>query len=260
MARKQSRVLVQQKTAAASLAIVALAAVAYLFWMTVDDAPLGEYIEGKHYLLIENPRRIRSDKIEVMEFFSYACVHCYNFDSMLVKWVQQKGDSVKLIQTPAISNEYWRLLGRNFLTYQELGVHNRYHTPFFRAIHDGGKEFSDQESLAEFYEQLGGEQQAYLEAFNSVEVASELAKAGSMARRLKVASVPSIVIQGKYLVRTSRSVGPKRMLDVMDYLVEKELIEKELIEKEQSEHADKEPESDQLMPTQGTEAKSDIRS
>jgi predicted DsbA family dithiol-disulfide isomerase len=47
-----------------------------------------------------------------------------------------------------------------------------------------------------------------------------------MARRLKVAMVPSIVIQGKYLVRTSGSVGPKRMLDVMDYLLAKELAER----------------------------------
>lgn len=225
MARKQSRVLVQQKIAAASLSGVVLAAAAYLFWMTVDDAPQGEFIEGEHYLLIENPRRIRSDQIEVMEFFGYACIHCYNFDPILADWVQEKGSSIKFIQTPAISSKYWRLLGQNFLTYQELGEHDKYHTPFFRAVHTGGRAFTDQESLSEFYEQLGGEKQTYINAFNSVGVASELSKADSMARRLKVAMVPSIVIQGKYLVRTSGSVGPKRMLDVMDYLLAKELAE-----------------------------------
>ena len=226
MARKQSRVLVQQKIAAASLSGVVLAAAAYLFWMTVDDAPQGEFIEGEHYLLIENPRRIRSDQIEVMEFFGYACIHCYNFDPILADWVQEKGSSIKFIQTPAISSKYWRLLGQNFLTYQELGEHDKYHTPFFRAVHTGGRAFTDQESLSEFYEQLGGEKQAYINAFNSVGVASELSKADNMARRLKVAMVPSIVIQGKYLVRTSGSVGPKRMLDVMDYLLAKELAER----------------------------------
>ena len=226
MARKQSRVLVQQKIAAASLSGVVLAAAAYLFWMTVDDAPQGEFIEGEHYLLIENPRRIRSDQIEVMEFFGYACIHCYNFDPILADWVQEKGGSIKFIQTPAISSKYWRLLGQNFLTYQELGEHDKYHTPFFRAVHAGGRAFTDQESLSEFYEQLGGEKQAYINAFNSVGVASELSKADNMARRLKVAMVPSIVIQGKYLVRTSGSVGPKRMLDVMDYLLAKELAER----------------------------------
>jgi thiol:disulfide interchange protein DsbA len=226
MARKQSRVLVQQKIAAASLCGVVLAAAAYLFWMTVDDTPQGEFIEGEHYLLIENPRRIRSGPIEVMEFFGYACIHCYNFDPILAEWAQEKGDSIKFIQTPALSSEYWRLLGRNFLTYQELGEHDEYHTPFFRAIHDGGRAFTDQQSLSDFYEQLGGEKQAYIDAFNSVGVASELSKADSMARRLKVAMVPSIVVQGKYLVRTSGSVGPKRMLDVMDYLLAKELAER----------------------------------
>ena len=226
MSRKQSRVLVQQKMAAALLSVVVLAAAAYLFWMTVDDTPQGEFIEGEHYLLIEEPRRIRSDKIEVMEFFGYACVHCYNFDPILVEWAQNKGDSIKFIQTPALSSEYWRLLGRNFLTYQELGEHDKYHTAFFRAMHGGGRTFADPESLSEFYEQLGGEKQDYIDAFNSVGVASELSKANSMARRLKVAMVPSIVIQGKYLVRTSGSVGPKRMLDVMDYLLAKELAER----------------------------------
>jgi len=219
-------VLVQQKIAAASLSGVVLAAAAYLFWMTIDDAPQGEFIEGEHYLLIENPRRIRSDQIEVMEFFGYACVHCYNFDPILADWVQEKSGSIKFIQTPAISSEYWRLLGQNFLTYQELGEQDKYHTPFFRAIHSGGRAFSDEESLSAFYEQLGGDKQTYINAFNSVGVASELSKADNMARRLKVAMVPSIVIQGKYLVRTSGSVGPKRMLDVMDYLVEKELAER----------------------------------
>jgi thiol:disulfide interchange protein DsbA len=226
MAKKQSRVLVQQKIAAASLSGIVLAAAAYLFWMTVDDAPQGEFIEGEHYLLIENPRRIRSDQIEVMEFFGYACVHCYNFDPILADWVQEKGAAIKFIQTPAISSKYWRLLGRNFLTYQELGEHDKYHTPFFRAVHAGGREFTDPESLSEFYEQLGGEKQAYINAFNSAGVASELSRADRMARRLKVAAVPSIVIQGKYLVRTSGSVGPKRMLDVMDYLLAKEQAER----------------------------------
>ena len=230
MARKQSRVLKQQKIAAASLAAVALAVAGYLFWMTVDEAPQGEFIEGEHYLLIEDPRRIRSDTIEVMEFFSYACVHCYNFDPILVDWVQEQGEAINFIQTPAVASESWRLLGRNFLTYQELGEQDKYHMPFFRAVHDARRVFLNPESLSEFYAQQGGEEEAYLSAFNSAAVASALSKADRMARRLKVSAVPSIVIQGKYLVRTSGSVGPKRMLDVMDYLIAKERSDRENIE------------------------------
>ncbi len=133
MARKQSRILKQQKIAAASIAAVVLAIAGYLLWLTVDEAPAGEFVEGEHYLLIDDPRRIRSDSIEVMEFFSYACVHCYNFDPLLSEWAREKGDTIRYIQTPVIASEYWRLLGRNFFTYQELEELDKYHMPFFRA-------------------------------------------------------------------------------------------------------------------------------
>lgn len=215
----------QQKLAAALLGTVVVVIAGYLSWLAIREAPSGEFVEGEHYVLIENPRRIRSDKIEVMEFFSYACVHCYNFDPILSDWVESHRDTVNFVQVPAVASEYWRTLGRNFLTYQQLGTLPDYHMPFFRAVHETRQVFADKEALVDFYGQLGGDRDAYTAAYDSPAVAAALNRADAMARRLMVATVPSIIVQGKYLVRTSGSVGPKRMLDVMDYLVAKELGE-----------------------------------
>ena len=91
MARKESRFLKQQKIALGVVGIIVVAIVGYLTWLSVEESPLGEFVEGEHYLVIENPRRIRGDKIEVMEFFSYGCVHCFNFDPILDDWVEDQG-------------------------------------------------------------------------------------------------------------------------------------------------------------------------
>ena len=66
---------------------------------------------------------------------------------------------------------------------------------------------------------------AFRETFNSASVVNKLERADQMARRLQVAAVPTLVVQGKYMLRTTRTMGPTRMLEVMSELVEKELTE-----------------------------------
>jgi thiol:disulfide interchange protein DsbA len=222
MAKKESKAIAQQKMALAAFGAVIVAIAAYLVWLTVADVPQGEFVEGEHYQLVDNPRRIRGDQIEVMEFFSYACIHCYNFDPDLTDWVDAQGDRVNFVRMPAVANEYWRLLGRHYFTLEALDEVEGKHMAFFREIHDARKTFPTPEALAASYASSEEGQTAYLQAFNSTEVTSELTRADQMARRLKIASVPTIVVQGKYIVRTTREIGPKRMLDVMDYLIVKE--------------------------------------
>lgn len=224
MAKKESKFLRQQKIAVGGLAVVVLAIVAYLSWLTASDANLDEIVEGEHYQLIENPRRIRGDQIEVMEFFSYACVHCYNFDPLIKEWAEAR-DDITLVQTPAIANEYWRLLGRHYYTLQAMDAPEENHMRAFRAIHEARQAFNGPEKMIQFAESSGLDRENYEKAFNSTEVSNALNRADQMARRLRVAAVPTIIVQGKYLVRTTSTVGPRRMLQVIDYLVAKEQAE-----------------------------------
>lgn len=213
------------------VAAFSLCVLAYLAWITFEDAPLGEFVEGEHYLLVENPRRIRSENIEVMEFFSYACVHCYNFDPILAKWVEKNQDRVTFVATPAVSSDYWRLLGRAYYSLERLEMKARYHLGFFRSIHEARQVYNSPEKIFDHFESAGIDRKTFKATFNSTEVSTKITRADEMARRLKVAAVPTIVVQGKYIVRTSSTVGVNRMLDVMDHLVDKELAERATQEK-----------------------------
>ncbi|MCZ6504311.1 MAG: thiol:disulfide interchange protein DsbA/DsbL [Gammaproteobacteria bacterium] len=224
MAKKARSFLVQQKIAVGVVALIFIALIGYFSTLVVKDSPiLGDFVEGEHYTLLEKPRRIRGEKIEVMEFFSYGCVHCYNFDPELNDWVVANIDRVKFIRTPAISSDYWRILGRNYYTMDRLGIVDDYHLSFFREVHEVKRNFTSLNRLGDYFDGKGTTADEYKKVFSSPEVSRKIAAADQMARRLQVASVPTIIVHGKYMIRPTRSVGTARMLEVMDFLVNKEL-------------------------------------
>jgi len=223
MAKKTSSFLNAQKAIAIAVAAVALGVVGYLFSLVIVEAPQGEFEAGVHYIEIENPRRIRGDKIEIMEFFSYGCIHCYNFDRPLAEWAEARSDTVHFVRTPAVANEVWELLGRAYYVMEQNDISERHHLALFQAIHDARLDLTSADKLADWFDGRGITREDFLASITSTEVNGLVSNADRMARRLQVASVPTIIVNGKYLVRVNRQIGPSRMLDVMDHLIEKEL-------------------------------------
>ena len=65
-----------------------------------------EVVEGREYKLIVPAQQPRSDgKIEVMEFFSYACPHCAEFEPNLQAWTKRKPKDVEYRMMPMIFRE-----------------------------------------------------------------------------------------------------------------------------------------------------------
>ena len=217
--RKGTRFLAQQKLVVGVFALLALGIVVFLSTMLLEDVPSDGFIEGEHYQLIDSPRRIKAEQIEIIEFFSYACVHCYNFEPDLTDWVEQQGDKINFQRLPLAISGNARLLGRHYYTMVNLDLLDGYHMPFFRAIHEQRQTFNSPEQLAEFFPGRAVTTEDYTRAYHSAEVTSGVSAADRMARRLQISAVPTVVVQGKYRVRPSGTIGPKRMLDVVDYLI-----------------------------------------
>ena len=62
-----------------------------------------EIKEGKHYTVLNPQRPVDAkDKIEVTEFFWYACGHCYNLEPILQKWIKKLPADVAFRRIPAV--------------------------------------------------------------------------------------------------------------------------------------------------------------
>lgn len=221
MASRKSSFLLWQKIVVGGIAVVSIGILGFLYTLVLTEAPGGEFVEGEHYFLLEQPRRVRGDNVEVMEFFSYACVYCYNFDKPLEAWAEDREDKIDFKRTPAISNATWRLLGGAYYTLEEMDLLDEHHWALFQAIHDRGLRLDSVDRLVEFMADRDVDAEQFRSRFTSPQIQNRLSQADLLARRMRIASVPAIVIDGQYLVRTTATVGPTRMLEVMDHLVEK---------------------------------------
>ena len=95
---------------------------------------VARFVEGEHYELIEPSVAVRdADKVEVVEMFSYACIHCYNFDTYVQAWKSKQADDVDFRAVPAIFNPDWEALAVAFYTAEALGVSDEVHERMFRA-------------------------------------------------------------------------------------------------------------------------------
>jgi len=105
---------------------------------------------------------------------------------------------------------------------EELGVLEENHSRLFNDLHNARRDLDSLDKIAAWIDGHGTTAAAFKSMAASPGIEQRLELADRMARRLDITSVPSIVVNGKYLVRITSEVGPTRMLDVMDYLVEKE--------------------------------------
>lgn len=200
-------------------------AVAGLFLLALTvGAHAQPYEAGVHYQPLPVPvQTANNDAIEVVEVFSYACVHCYDFEPLLATWVAQQGTGVDFRRFPAIFNPTWEQLAQAYYAAEALEVTAQVHGALFEAIHVTGKDVRDPEVLAElFYEQAEVDPVQFAKVFSSFGVRSKVAQASARGRAYRVTGVPSLIVNGKYRVDGRMAGGSANMLQVVDYLIAKE--------------------------------------
>ncbi|MEJ6590880.1 MAG: thiol:disulfide interchange protein DsbA/DsbL [SAR86 cluster bacterium] len=191
-----------------------------------SQAAMGEaipYEEGTHYVALPVPIKTRqADKIEVAEYFSYGCPHCYQFEPLIGAWKQRLADDVEFSRTPAIWNKDYQVYAQTYLTAQALDVLDQIHVPLFDAIHNKRRRLNEPEQMAEFFGEMGIDPMAFARTYSSFGVRASYQQAEAKGRAYRSSGVPAIVVNGKYRIEGSMAGSSAEMLKIADYLVAKE--------------------------------------
>ncbi|RLA48274.1 MAG: thiol:disulfide interchange protein DsbA/DsbL [Gammaproteobacteria bacterium] len=191
--------------------------------IAVAEDTVQSYEEGTHYDLITPALRTADpDKIEVAEFFWYGCGHCYTFEPMIEQWKKSLPEDVDCQGSPAIWNAQMELHARAFYTAQVLGVLDTMHPVLFQAMNVDRKRLSSEAEIAELFTANGVSAEDFDKAFNSFGVSSQVRQTNARARAAKITGTPALMVNGKYHISTRRAGSQANMLQVAEFLIEKE--------------------------------------
>src|SRR5512143_4101881 len=85
-------------------------------------------VDTRTYATLQNPLPLESPgKIEIAEFFWYGCIHCYNLEPLLEKWIPTLPADTVFRRIPAVFNERWGLDAAIFYTFEALVVLGKLH-------------------------------------------------------------------------------------------------------------------------------------
>lgn len=200
----------------ASLALLSLACSAK------DKGP--EYKEGKEYKPVRTDAKPADpNRVTVEEFFWYGCQHCYHFEPVIVAWKARKPADVDFAQIPAsLGRPEGTAHQKAFYAAEALGISDKIHKPLFDGIHQKRLPLFGQDALRNFFnEQSGILPDLFDNTFNGFAVDGRVRRAEQMAKDYGVASVPTVVVGGKYQTNSTMAGDFPAVLKVVDHLIEK---------------------------------------
>lgn len=197
--------------------------VAALLWALA--APAYAQVQGQDYELLNPPQPAATqDKIEVIEFFSYACPHCYALQPHVVKWAAELPANATFVRVPvSFGRREWGQLSRAFYALEATGDLQRLDDALFAAIHEERKPLFNLDQLAAWAAENGVNAGTFRAAFDSPGVSAKAMRAEQLSRDYKVNGVPSVIVDGKYIAKGHTH---EDMLKIARQLVEKSAAER----------------------------------
>ena len=196
-----------------------LGACALLVGSAAFAAPI-ELVEGQNFRTLATPVAAETgNKLEVLEAFSYGCVHCYEFEPALRAWKAHLPADVQMSYLPATFNSNFELYARGYYAAKALGIADSTHERVFDTIWASGMAAQDAEQLTNLYVRLGADRAKFTEALASVGVQAAISAAGAKAERFKLEGTPTLYVDGKYQVLTKGATSYDDIMQRLDAVV-----------------------------------------
>lgn len=161
-------------------------------------------------------------KIEVVEFFSYGCPHCSDFNPTVSKWSAKLPAEVTFKRIPiSFGRAQWANLSKLYYALEATGELTKHDSAVFEALHVKGLKLYDDKSIFEWVSARGIDSKKFTDAYNSFGVISKVKRGDQMAQAYKIQGVPALAVDGKYLVLNEGITGHEDLVARTDKVIDK---------------------------------------
>jgi thiol:disulfide interchange protein DsbA len=159
-------------------------------------------VAGHDYVVLSTPQRQENNgKIEVLEFFSWGCPHCYEFYPKLSRWLSTLPKDASFKRVPVgLGHPEWEALAKAYYALQSTGDVDRLDSQIFEDIHKNHVWLYDEQSITAWIGKHGVNVAKFTAAFRSFGVNTSEAQAEQKSVDYRIPGVPTLAIDGKYTV------------------------------------------------------------
>jgi protein dithiol oxidoreductase (disulfide-forming) len=176
-------------------------------------------VAGHDYVVLDVPQRQDAkNKIEVIEFFSWGCPHCYEFYPLLARWLATLPTDVAFKRVPVgFGHPEWDNLATAYYALQSTGDLARLDGAIFEAIHKKHVSLYDEDSITKWVGKHGVNVAQFTAAYRSFGVNTSVEQAQQTVIDYRVDGIPTLAIGGRYKVSDDHN----KMLGITDELIAK---------------------------------------
>lgn len=163
------------------------------------SASAAQYEDGKQYTTLEKPV---AGAPQVLEFFSFFCPHCYQFEEVLhisdnVKKKLPEGVKMTKYHVNFMGGDLGKELTQAWAVAMALGVEDKITVPMFEAVQKN-QTVQTVADIRKVFVDAGVKGEDYDAAWNSFVVKSLVAQQEKAAADFQLQGVPAMYVNGKY--------------------------------------------------------------
>ncbi len=163
--------------------------------------------------------------VDVVEFFSFACPHCYEFEPILEEWLKTKPATIRFRRSPVPFLMNFRNFQPMYFALDTLGVVDSMQKKVFDAVHRDRLRLDNDADIAAFVAKNGIDPAKFMSIFKSFGNGVKVTQGNQLFEATGVNGVPTIMVGGRYLTSPTIAKAPTveaaehKTLAVVEYLV-----------------------------------------
>ena len=177
---------------------------------------------AQKYVQISTEKQQESKSIIVYEFFWYGCPHCYNLEPTMERIEADLDKDTKIVKLPVALRDSWIPHAKLYYALQQMGKIDEVHNLIFEEIHLEDNRLNTEQQMVDFLGKHGIDTNKFMEKYNSFATEARIKKTSNLAKKYQINSVPTIIVNGKYLTSGSYVSSYDELYSVINLLIERE--------------------------------------
>lgn len=193
----------------------ALAAVAPAALATKKSAN-NPYTDGVEYISLpyQVATRAAKGKVEVVEFFSYLCIHCYNLEPKFQAWKKSADKVLDIKKVHIAFDERTAVMQKMFYTLKSLGLQEKYHQAILDTTFVKKQAIKSDNDIIQWCVAHGINASEVAMFMGSFSVANDRKMADKLTNDYGVDATPTMGVAGQFFIPAQG----ERMFAVAEYL------------------------------------------